>query len=63
MMTCMMYYVILAKMKTNYLKSILSKTTYFLLIGGGGGLIEGGGLNKYLNLKRGLIRERGGGLI
>ncbi len=45
-MTCMMRYVILAKMKTNWFKSVSSKTTYFFINGGGGaGLIErtGGG--------------------
>ncbi len=47
-MTCMMRYVILAKMKTNQLKSVSSKTTYFFINGG-----RGGGLNKYLRLKGG----------
>ncbi len=50
-MTCMMRYVILAKMKTTQLKSVSSKATYFSINWGGGGL------NKYLHLKRGLIRE------
>ena len=57
-MTCMMRYVILAKMKTNQFKSVSSKTTYFSIKGGGGGGLlnreatgEGGMVNKYLHLK------------
>ncbi len=40
----MMCYVILVKMKTNELKSVLPKTTYFSINRGGGGgeLIERG---------------------
>ena len=42
-MKCMMCYVILVKMKTNELKSVLPKTTYFSINRGGGGeLIERG---------------------
>ncbi len=43
-MKCMMCYVILVKMKTNELKSVLPKTTYFSINRGGGRVNREGGL-------------------